>query len=463
MHHRLPQEIIDRIVSYLDRYPNQQDVPNIQQQGVPPSALPPYATISAQFKEAVEFITFHRLRIGNDELDAFRAIVTQHRCKYVRRLAYTVLLPEYPQERGNCLETSEEQDANNEVFTQSIADLFSILRQWEHAGRVSNLRFHLKGPETSSDNMESEKRWDNAHISLSDTEKIPKIASITYFQVEGNHRRTIPPSLSLQLLTLLPNVKHIYGDYNGDFVQSNHTTERLAFASTLHETRLPNNSVAMFDFHSEPPFDQREPTSSCLPPHARYDPFSASLRSFSQNLKTFILSAYIDSTLFWPSPHEPCPTPSWPSLRKLKLSFNPVAPSGEWYFDGTPRDAEDTQFLRHGNTHTLDPLLTAFARATQCMPVLETFMLECDIGHDVGFFEISWYAPGVRADWSLDWGEERAWDVRRLYYCVGERWRSDGFVGETLRGVGRERFGGEVREEFLGHRSWNSDRAWSWL
>ena len=98
----------------------------------------------------------------------------------------------------------------------------------------------------------------------------------------------------------------------------------------------------MFNFHQEAPFDHREATSSSLLQGTLFDLFSASLRVFSQNLTTFILDAYVDATLFWPSIHESCAMPSWPSLKKLKISFNPVAPSGTWYFVGTPRDEEDT-------------------------------------------------------------------------------------------------------------------------
>jgi hypothetical protein len=65
---------------------------------------------------------------------------------------------------------------------------------------------------------------------------------------------------------------------------------------------------------------------------------------------------------------------------------------------GTPEEDDDEQFLKHGNRNAMDPLLTAFAKATQQMFVLDTFMLECEIGHAVGFWELSYYAPGVKAD-----------------------------------------------------------------
>ena len=127
----LPQEIINRMVMFLDRYPDREGIPNILQQRVvvKSSTLPPFATISSQWKEAVEFITFHRLDIKSEDLGELRTIVTRNRCKYLRNLKYSILLPEYPEEQGNRMESSEEQETNNEIFTHSIAELFSTLRQ----------------------------------------------------------------------------------------------------------------------------------------------------------------------------------------------------------------------------------------------------------------------------------------------------------------------------------------------
>lgn len=116
---------------YLDRYSQQQQeaIPLTERNSGNLSALPSYATISKQWKEAVEFITFHRLHVRSEDLNRLQTIVTHNRCKYARKLSYQILLPEYSQEQGRCMETNEEQEANNHVFTQSIADLFSILKQ----------------------------------------------------------------------------------------------------------------------------------------------------------------------------------------------------------------------------------------------------------------------------------------------------------------------------------------------
>jgi hypothetical protein len=112
---------------------------------------------------------------------------------------------------------------------------------------------------------------------------------------------------------------------------------RLALAELLEQRTLTHISVARFDCHQERQLDQRISSPSILPPGSLYDPFSASLSVFSQNLTTFVLSAYIDTTLFWPSTHETSSSPSWPSLKRLKICFNAAAPSGDWYFIVTPQ------------------------------------------------------------------------------------------------------------------------------
>ena len=195
---RLPQEIINRMVTFLDRYPDREGVPNILQQRlvVKSSALPPFAIISKQWKEAVEFITFHRLDIRSEDLGELRTIVTRNRCKYLRNLKYSILLPEYPEEQGNLMESSEEQEANNDIFTHSIAELFSTLKQWEDAGVRSELRFNLAAPESPSDCYDSEIRYSTAYLTLSEVDKIPTVSRIGYFQMQGNYSRKISPSVA---------------------------------------------------------------------------------------------------------------------------------------------------------------------------------------------------------------------------------------------------------------------------
>jgi hypothetical protein len=339
----LPKEIINRMVWLLDRYPNQQSVPNIEQSGIGPSALPPYAAISKQWKEAVEFVTFHRLSIWSGDLSQLQAIVTNNRCKYLRKLGYTIVLPKYSKERGKSVETKEEQQCSNGTFTQRIIDLFSVLSQREEAGLLTELRLKIEDPKCSSDGYMFKRRWGSTYLKLSRYDRIPTISNISYLQIQSNFKRRTSPAIVPGLAAFLPGLKHIFAEfYEGQWYEVSREAvpavnrTRLAFAELLEQRTLTHISVAKFDCHQERQLDQRIPSPSILPPGTFYDPFSVSLRVFSQNLTTFVLSGYIDSTLFWPSSHETS-SPSWPSVKRLKICFNAAAPSGDWYFIVTPQ------------------------------------------------------------------------------------------------------------------------------
>jgi hypothetical protein len=140
----LPQELINKIVLYLERYPDQAQVLMIRQYGHH-SELPPYTTISSPWIEAVEFVTFHRLSIKSHELSQLEAMVTGNRPKYLTRLSFEITPSEYSEESYGHVESTEEQQCNDEAFTQAIADLFSLVRKWEDAGPVHCLRLHLSG------------------------------------------------------------------------------------------------------------------------------------------------------------------------------------------------------------------------------------------------------------------------------------------------------------------------------
>ena len=135
----LPQELTNRIALQLERCPDQPQVPLLLQDCVGDSKLPPYATLSRKWRDAVEFITFHTLRVRSDQLDDFRRRLTGNRRSYLRRLIYIVVLPEYPKEVYNRVETTQEQQENSKAFTQAISDLFSILKNWEDEGLQSTL------------------------------------------------------------------------------------------------------------------------------------------------------------------------------------------------------------------------------------------------------------------------------------------------------------------------------------
>lgn len=485
----LPQELINRIALYLDRYEDHPlQLPAIDQQESGPSKLLTYATLSSRWREAVEAIIFHRLRISSHDLRQFQTMMTGNRRNYLKKLHFTVILPNYSRERCAHIESREEQQVNNECFTQAIVNLFTILKQWEDAGQMWGLRLQLGDAHSPTDSRDAqarvdlaqqdrepkpnnaeprrwcdpdifEDRWAASFIDLEKPDRIPTLSNIVYLNFQGNCGRVFSPAVGPRLAACLPNLEGLhwrFGERDDALVNNEN---RSKFASNLERTKIQKCSAADIIFYLDPP-DHNLAVRSRIAPGVPQDPFSASLRGFSYNLTSLCLAGCVDSTLFWPSSHEECSTPTWPFLKILNINFHMIAPSGEWYFVGTDADS-DPEFRQHGNPETLDPFLASFAKALQHMPILESFLLESNLGDDKGFWEISFHAPGREAEQGDI--HENDTKVRRVYYTVGDVWRPDDFVAETFRAIGQERYGTELIERFLGPRKWELDSSHSYL
>ncbi|KAF1937389.1 hypothetical protein EJ02DRAFT_437906 [Clathrospora elynae] len=503
----LPQELINRIVWFTERYPGQDKwYPAIGQSfGLAelPSQFPRLAILNRLWKEAVETITFRHLGIKSDDLDTLQSIVTGNRRKYLAKISYTVLLPEYSYEACARVESRDEQRLNDEAFTKGIYDLFAALKTWEDDA-VSPTDYRISGPkwgELSYDIAIGKRidilyhRWEKSRLHFLKPDMLPVLSNVQHLNIDGDSSRELVPRIAPDLAMSLPNLRNVEWVFQDCDAQSadessdddslgsdsdeepyNSTAtspqvrsaNRVAFADALRKVTFKSRSSACITFYHNYPTDQRRTGPSILPSMLTYDPFSATLRTFSQNLTALTLSAYVDSTLFWPSPDEEnAVLPTWPHLKTLDITFDMVTPSGDWYFTGTrPPDHEDDDVARgivgdaereycymdyrvHPDPDTFDPFLAAFAKAVANMPVLEYFMLTSELSGATGKFHISYHAPGKKAEW----GDEDPEDFRcrRVYYAceVGKVWVPEPETAQGLRGAGSEKFGGEVIERYL--------------
>ncbi|KAF2028303.1 hypothetical protein EK21DRAFT_101907 [Setomelanomma holmii] len=415
----LPQELINRIVWFTERYPGQEKwYPAIGQssalsKGVP-SRFPHLAGLNRLWNEAVETITFRHLSIKTDDLDPLQAIVTGTRRRHVTRISFTSLLPEYSDEACAREESRDEQLVNDEAFTQGISELFiSALRidlltatsptdQRIYAGELGNreLMFDIaigKRADILSD------RWEKSRLHLLKQDKLPALANVQHLNIIGIGSRRFDPRVASDLAMSLPELRTIEWEFQDDEDQSDHDSSddgslnagsdsepepdheppaspkarsetRMAFANKLSKTQLNSLHSSRITFYNESPTDQRYSRPSIVPEGFTYDPFSASLRIFSQRLTSLTLSAHLDSTIFWPSPDEhDATTPSWPHLKSLDITSDMLTPD----------------FRIHPDPETFNPFLAAFAKAVARMPVLEYFMLTSELYH----------APGKQAEW----------------------------------------------------------------
>jgi len=270
------------------------------------------------------------------------------------------------------------------------------------------------------------------------------------------------PSLGPELAAALPELREFFWNFedNRDKPASLLCYNRVALAKDLTNVQLRPYSKANIIVDHYAPFYQDEECDPIVPTGASYDPLSASFRIFSRHLSSLTLQAHVDSTLFWPSPHEPNATvPTWPCLRTLSIKFNMVAPSGAWYFKAPapdPRDFTDREFdsmdydpLYHKRHYVeptmITPLLAALAMAVRNMPVLEHFKLRSELGQT--HFDVSYYGPGQEADRVGAYDEHIL--SRRVDWDVGDEWMPDDYIREGLLSAGMAKFGGAAVETFL--------------
>ena len=252
----LPQELINRIVYYLKRYEGQSQYPVRRRQSREPSNFQLYATLSRPWKKAVELVTFHSLGIKSNELSHFHAIMTGNRRKFLTNLSYEILLPEYCKEARDRVESDDEKRLNDESFTQSIYNLFSILKVWESEGVQTALRLELphKNAFSPTDlhfsnkvqrriemtNRERgkdifERRFEMSFLRLLEPSLLLNLANLQRLCIRGNNVRKLAPSIGPGLAGSLPNLKDIFWEFGDCDNQpaSLRSDNRIAFVEAL--------------------------------------------------------------------------------------------------------------------------------------------------------------------------------------------------------------------------------------
>lgn len=99
------------------------------------------------------------------------------------------------------------------------------------------------------------------------------------------------------------------GSADDDNTVGNFALKRLRhrrdFAQAILQNPLLACKSAEMRFERTVPEDEMIRGLSVVPPEFSYDPFSAALRTFSQNLTSLnITSACLSAEIFWPSPNE---------------------------------------------------------------------------------------------------------------------------------------------------------------
>ena len=438
----LPQEIIDTICGYLDH-----------------DNLKSVLLLSRKFQYAAEEHSeaFETFCLTTESIDKFVETYTGRHFRYLRLLEVRtpLILPEDledqevdPYDRDNYYrESRAELQSIDESYTQQIKRLFTAIHtvETQECNKIISGNIHLK---IFTPTMELNGRWSlqrsfvSWRVHLLAPETLPKLKSISQLTIEDPYQEWysdgVAPSLRkldlrvfLDLSDRLPNLSTLHCRVGADELLSNTISSskslryilqdwvgprkdsRSGFANSLGKVSLRNLRHARLDFLHLEDIDQRLQMPELVDP-SLHDPFSTSIRIFSQQLRTMYLCIIADATLFWPSDGG---TPHWPNLEHLHVIFHMSTPSGSWYFDeptglslGSAKvgyrvaeadmypplvfsekddllwwetcemdlleaQCNDFQYRVVPNNATLVPLLTGFAKATGHMPRLRTFAL----------------------------------------------------------------------------------------
>ncbi|KAG9768495.1 hypothetical protein KCU95_g16974, partial [Aureobasidium melanogenum] len=316
----LPLELVTRIIDIVS-YPDSDDERSHK------ARLASLALVSKQWRVIVESQTFCAIRVESTELETFDQV-------YGGLLAWTP--------PGQCRkkwrarsrhERAAENQRNNEGFTAAIRDLFTILASWPYDAkrdRAIALSIYQKGPLPES-------------VKLLAPETIPGVKRIASFRCDEQEIRI--GSLPL-VASRLPNLQTCHWEYfNSNEPLNSIRTRRDRCEFARHLSLLTDSSIrqAHFTIRTYTPDNEDPETPSLLLPGHTTDHLSKSLHNFSQSQSLSVLDIHeviISPTLFWPAGNG-ASTPYWPNLTILRVTVNPMAAGGGWYFEQNPHFTPD--------------------------------------------------------------------------------------------------------------------------
>ncbi|KAL5391763.1 hypothetical protein DPSP01_001051 [Paraphaeosphaeria sporulosa] len=464
----IPQELVDRISSYLDRA----DLKNT-------------LLISRKFQSAAERYStaFQSYVLTESNARVFSERYSSRRFRYLRYLHYYTHFPKLDSndKEENCRESLEELELLDKEFTRQIEFLFSTVQAIESqlCTEISPGKIHLSiytpTRAINQDKFCLHHTFISWRVQLLSSSSLPSLFSIRCLTVVAPDQvfysngptpalRRIDHRILLDLANLLPNLdilqcmvggdewhgsfenpglRHITRDCAGPRRDSRHN-----FRKALDTLSVPSLRHVDLDFlypldHVRQ-IDQRRILPNLVKP-AAFDPLSTSLRLISYQLRSMKICVVADETLFWPTEGYGS-TPAWPNLERINVMFHMSTPSGSWYFEGLPgvgategfeitsdmyppltttaEDLDDdgyavdenwddehrtVQFRVSPNEKLLIPFLTAFARAAGQMPRLESAELWSPLDLDLSRLEYEYEGFDTTqvpsfSDGTLGWG-----------------------------------------------------------
>ncbi|KAI0570216.1 hypothetical protein TUN199_11293 [Pyrenophora tritici-repentis] len=413
------------------------------------------ATLSRAWQEAIESITFRKLKVKSDELHTFQQFVTRRRRHHLADLKFEMMLPTYTKKQTQYWDTPTQKRSNNACFTLAIRELFKILKNWEDENVQRHMRLRLKKVFSPTPCLMQPMAL--TRITLTNPDSLPTLSRVRELDLQHpypfpNMKLVSPTLISPQvapwLLKLLPNTNRTVWN----LVEFRDGSEKIAFAEAIKATQLQPRSELIMNLRT-----YQGISNLVLLPH---DLLSAAIRTVSQNLTVMTLKFKFDATLFWPSNSKNSGTPYWPHLKELRVesTLYQLYVGSEFYRmeseDSDEHDYSGNQMLRV----TEHPVLITLAKAVQNMPLLEYFYFlhrsEQLLGGahtglpGFGTFAILYHCPGPWNDYDHIEETKEEESFRRICCSCehGNTWRPEEETVVALRNAGEKKFGGKPIE-----------------
>ncbi|KAI4598726.1 hypothetical protein KJ359_002618 [Pestalotiopsis sp. 9143b] len=337
---KLPQEIIDNIVSFLPDGPDQEQVLGDRR---PYRA--PYATISNSFCRAVERRSFEHIEITSDDLQAFEQYLSPPRQPGLRALFFSVTLPAIDQTQARRFERPAETEAASQVFSRDVKRLFQVLSSLQC---LRGLRLCIMGvahaPASTKKGVFGAEDEDDlrqyrclrTRLNLTNANELHRIRGISELSF-GVWQRLLAPAVQLDLAARVEGLQ-VLGmrldafemRYPGFLRDSR---KYLADSFNIRSRETSTVFEARIDLSLDGGAAVQTKPMPCLTYPEGYDLLGASLRHWSQRLNNFRAHGVFDESLFWPHAQEDAAsTPEWPRLEVFNVHLERHTPSGWWCF-----------------------------------------------------------------------------------------------------------------------------------
>ncbi|KAK9424619.1 hypothetical protein SUNI508_03495 [Seiridium unicorne] len=356
---KLPQEIIDRIVSFLPGGPDAGWTSEKQ-----PSRAP-YACVSNRFRYAVERGSFRSLRISSGELQDLVLKLPPRGRSFLRELFFSIELSQVDGASAKRFERPAETASASRQFSLQIKELFNALHKLDG---IAGLRLYLSNVTQPAASAEDEPgsgtgidlghhRDLRSRLTLLDPAALPRLDCVSHLTF-SNWQRKPCPSVYLDIAARLagPGKLDLFLDgfemrYPGR-LRDDRKSLALALETRSEETQTISHATLDMSLDSGAILQTLPMPDNKYP--LEYDALSSSLRTWSQRLVHFSVRGVVDESLFWPHTQDNAAAapPEWQRMEFFDVQLERHAPSGWWYFmpkgesryGAPPRDpAEDPE------------------------------------------------------------------------------------------------------------------------